>query len=83
MTKIPKKKTYLRPKQCVLTCHWGLEIIEVGALCLGLVKESTKQKKISQNHPNDQKSSKKTYLGPKQHVLTCYLGLEMMVVGVS
>ena len=45
MTKVPKKTAYLRPKQCILTRRLGLEMIEVGALWLRLVKESTKQKK--------------------------------------
>ena len=47
--KILPKKTYLRPKEWVLTHDLGLEMVEVGASWVGLVKESTKEKKINQN----------------------------------
>ena len=47
--KILPKKTYLRPKECVLTHDLGPEMVEVSASWVGLVRESTKEKKISQN----------------------------------
>ena len=43
-----QKKTYLGPKQHDLTRHLDLEMVEMGALWLRLVKESTKEKKTQQ-----------------------------------
>ena len=58
-----QKKTYLGPKQCDLRHHLGLEMVEMGALWLHLVKESTKEKKnstkISQNDRNKRNNQKK------------------------
>ena len=45
IAQITTKETYLRPKQCVLTRHLDLEMMEMGASWVGLVKESTKEKK--------------------------------------
>ena len=80
-----QKKTYLGPKQHDLTRHLDLEMVEMGALWLRLVKESTKEKKTQQKSAKMTEireiTKKKTYLGPKQRVLTCYLGFKMMEVG--
>ena len=64
-----------------------LEMVEIGAFWLHLVKESMKEKKIQQKSAKMTEireiTKKKTYLGSKQCVLTCYLGLETLEVGAS